>query len=157
MGEYTPSFEIKFCNIMGLGHFDKGKYTFHGIPYKIKELVSSSQNANTIYFCFETKLNANRKRKIKFPKGISYIGETSGNSGSAGVLVFADNNLKIENQSDVETIVSKYALFVKLKVGTEYFNLIGAYFPSDQRDCINIIKQIEQFILNKNITNFHLV
>ena len=154
MGEYTPSFEIKFCNIMGLGHFDKGKYTFHGIPYKIKELVSSSQNANTIYFCFETKLNANRKRKIKFPKGISYIGETSGNSGSAGVLVFADNNLKIENQSDVETIVSKYALFVKLKVGTEYFNLIGAYFPSDQRDCINIIKQIEQFILNKNITNF---
>ena len=68
-------------------------------------------------------MNANRKRKIKFPKGISYIGETSGDSGSAGVLVFADNNLKIENQSDVETIVSKYALFVKYYM---WFSVIRA-------------------------------
>ena len=77
--------QIKAVNICGLGIHKNSKYRTHPVPYKIKEIVSSAKYVPTIYGLLETQLNFNHRR-IKLPRGIRYLGETSGDRSKGGGL-----------------------------------------------------------------------
>ena len=150
------SVQIKFVNVFGIGKFEKNKFRLTGIPFKIKELVASSNYVPTIYVCLETKLKSFHKQ-IKLPRGTKYIGETSNDDGCGGIFCFMDNNLSIENrQNDVKVIVSKHALYFKIKVENQFLDLIAVYLPTERNEALSVIKEIDRFISDKNLTDFAL-
>lgn len=143
-------------NVRGLGSFKKNNYCLSKIPYKIKEMVSSSKYIPTIFFCLETHLKSFH-RQIRLPRGLKYIGETSHDSGKGGIFCFMSNCFSIENKDrDVKVIVSRYAMFVRVKIGTEYLNLIPVYLPSFKDETAQILNEISKFIEKNNITDFCL-
>ena len=150
------SVNILCTNVRGLGQFRKNRYRLNGVPYKIKEMVSSCRHIPTIYFCLETKLKSFH-RKIRLPKGMRYIGETSCDSGKGGIFAFMDNCFSIEDRKkDVKVIVSKHAMFVRVKIGNEYLNLVPVYLPSNREECDQIFKKVSSFLDRNNITNFSI-
>ena len=147
---------ILCTNVRGLGQFKKNRYRLNGVPYKIKEMVSSCRHIPTIYFCLETKLKSFHRR-IRLPKGMKYIGETSCDSGQGGIFGFMDNCYSIEDRKrDVKVIVSKHAMFVRVKIGNEYLNLVPVYLPSNREECNKILKKVSSFLDRNNITNFSM-
>ena len=137
------SVQIKFVNVFGIGKFEKNKFRLTGIPFKIKELVASSNYVPTIYVCLETKLKSFHKQ-IKLPRGTKYIGETSNDDGCGGIFCFMDNNLSIENrQNDVKVIVSKHALYFKIKVENQFLDLIAVYLPTERNEALSVIKETD--------------
>ena len=148
------SLQIKFVNVFGIGKFEKNKFRLNGVPFKLKEMVASSKYVPCVYVCLETKLKSFHKQ-IKLPKGTRYIGETSNDDGCGGIYCFMDNNLKIDDRSnDIKVIVSKHALYFRIKVENQYLNLIAVYLPCDTNDAISVINEIDRFILNRDLRNF---
>ena len=136
------SVNILCTNVRGLGQFRKNRYRLNGVPYKIKEMVSSCRHIPTIYFCLETKLKSFHRR-IRLPRGMRYIGETSCDSGQGGIFGFMDTCFSIEDRNrDVKVIVSKHAMFVRVKIGNEYLNLIPVYLPSNRTKLILSCKDL---------------
>ena len=151
------SLQIKFVNVFGLGHFSKSKFRLQGVPWKIKELVSEGNYIPTVYICVETKLTSFHKQ-IRLPKGTKYLAETSHDSASGGIFCFFDNSLTVENRkNDVKVIVSKHALFLRIKVKDQYVNLIAVYFPCETHEAISVINEIDKFILNNDLRDFSIM
>ena len=151
---FNIPFQIKFVNICGLGYHAKNKYRLDKIPYKIKELCTSSNYKPTIYLCLETHLKSFHKN-IRLPRSLRYLAETSSDSGSGGIYAFSDNIFEIENRaSDVKVIESKHALYIKVKIKDEFLNLIIVYLPFSKNEVQSIFLKIDQFIQQKNIQNF---
>ena len=90
----SASFQVKAANICGLGIHRSSKYRTHPIPYKIKEIVSSAKYIPTVYGLLETQLRCDHRR-IKLPRGIRNLGETSGDrnegGGSGGIFLMHDS------------------------------------------------------------------
>ena len=147
-------FQIKFANVCGLGFHDKNKYRLEKVPYKIKELTSSSNYKPCLYFALETKLKSFHKN-IRLPRSLRYLGETSSDCGTGGIYAFADNLFEIENRpSDVKVIETSHALFIKVKIKDKFLNLIIVYLPFLTSEIKDIFKKIDQFITQNNIQNF---
>ena len=118
--DFDFPFQIKFVNVCGLGYHAKNKYRLEKVPYKIKELTSSSNYKPCLYFCVESKLKSFHKN-IRLPRSLRYLGETSSDNGSGGIYAFADNVFEIENRaSDVKVIQSSHALFLKVKIKDKF-------------------------------------
>ena len=146
--------QIYFSNVMGLGYHNNNKFHLNRVPYKIKEMISSCKHTPTIFFAAETKLKSFH-RQIRLPKGYSYVGETSHDSASGGLFVFMSNCFSIENKAkDVRVIYSKHAMFVRVKIGSEYLNLIAVYLPSSKEETKKIMQEVDSFIRTNNITKF---
>ena len=142
---------IKFVNIRGLGFYSKGKYKLEKVPYKIKEFTASSNYLPHIYVCLETKLKCSHK-EIKLPRGCKYGGETSGNEASGGIFIYHDNLYEV---LESKTIISKYAMYIKYRIGDRIFNFIPVYLPSCSTKELEIMLQkISIFIRDHNLTEF---
>ena len=150
-------FQVKSINIMGLSANSKSKFRNQGIPFKIKEIVASSKYVPTLYILTETKLKCNHQR-IKLPRSLRYAGETSGITAKAGIFIFHDKSLIIENRKDnVVVITSQYAMYIKIKVFQKSYEFICVYLPSENKHCQKVLKDIDEFINRRNITNFTLI
>jgi len=150
-------FQIKAVNVMGLAVNSKSTFRNQGIPHKIKEIVASSRFLPTLYILTESKLKCNHQR-IKLPRSLRYAGETSGITAKAGIFIFHDKNLIIENkQDDVVVISSQYAMYIKIKVNEQFFEIICVYLPSQNKHCKKVLKDIDEFITKRKITNFTLI
>ena len=148
------SFQIKFANCMGLGHHNS-TLNITKISHKVKEFVLSTDQTETIFILLETKLKPNSK-SVRLPNRVKYIAETSCPSGSGGILVFADKHLLLHNPVlDVQTIVSKHALYFRIDIHGNIHDNIVVYLPCDINECINVLQQIEVFLDGKNIYDFH--
>ena len=150
-------FQVKAINVMGLSANSKSSFRNQGIPHKIKEIVASSKFLPTLYILTESKLKCNHAR-IKLPRSLRYAGETSGIIAKAGIFIFHDKNLKIENKKDdIVVITSQYAMYIKIKVNEKFFEFICVYLPSENKHCKNVLKDIDEFITKRNIANFTLL
>ena len=140
---------------MGLmGNQKNKKIRINGVLPKVKELVSSAKYIPTLFICVETKLKFSHKR-IKLPKDLRYLGETSGQECKAGIFVFHDKNITIEDRAnDVRVISSQYAMYLKVKHGDKQIEIICVYLPCETNHCIQILSEIENFIELNNIRNF---
>ena len=148
------SFQIRFANCMGIGSYSNG-INLSKISHKIKEFVISTNDIPTLFVFVETKLHASPK-SIRLPNRVKYIAETSDN-GAGGILVFGDKSLNLpDNLLDVQTIISKHALYVKILAGNMIHENIIVYLPHDNNECINALSQIDTFIQNKNLSEFHM-
>lgn len=146
--------QIYCSNVMGLGFHNSNRFHLNRVPFKIKEMISACKHVNTIFFAMETKLKSFH-RQIKLPRGYKYVGETSCDSASGGIYVFMSNCFTIENKArDVRVIYSKHAMFVRVKIGSEYLNLISVYLPSSKDETKKIMQEIDSFIETNNITKF---
>ena len=142
---------IKFVNIRGLGFYSKGKYKLDKVPFKIKELTASANYKPHIYICLETKLKCSHK-DIRLPNGCKYGGETSGNEASGGIFVYHDNLYEV---IETKTIISKYAMYLKYKIGDRTYHFIPVYLPTcSAKDLEDMLRKISIFIQDHNLTEF---
>ena len=142
---------IKFVNIRGLGFYSKGKYKLDKVPFKIKELTASANYKPHIYVCLETKLKCSHK-DIRLPNGCKYGGETSGNEASGGIFVYHDNLYEV---IETKTIISKYAMYLKYKIGDRTYHFIPVYLPTcSAKDLEDMLRKISIFIQDHNLTEF---
>lgn len=148
-----PSFNICFANVRGLnaslGQINASGYKTNRISSKIQELDSyNNYGTPTLYALLETKLKPS-KNPPKLPNHLRYIGETSNASG--GILLYAH---KILNLNEFCVIHSKHAVFVKLNLNNKVINNIIVYLPSKLRECLEVLKNIENFLEKANIVSF---
>ena len=146
------SYNICFANVRGLNGSlgqTNGTYQTNRISSKIQELVSfNNYGTPTLYALLETKLKPS-KNSPKLPNHLRYIGETSNASG--GILLYADKTL---NLNAFHVIHSKHAVFVKLNVNNRVINKIIVYLPSELRECLEVLQNIENFLERENIVSF---
>ena len=154
------SFQVISVNVMGLGGKTKSKLNnkTKRVSHKIKEIISSSRFIPTFYVLCETKRKCNFA-SLNLPNHIEYIGETSsGIRPSAGLYLFSDNILTIENKkTDVYVISSCHAMYTKLKVFDIFYEFICVYLPSDTNHCLQILNDIDKFISKKKLSKFTLI
>ena len=157
--DFPSSFQILSSNVKGgLSILSKSNSNFRssGISYKINEVCSYAGNIPTIFCLSETKLKAGSSR-IKLPRHVKYVGESSNQTSTAGILVFCDKRFEIENPNDVISIATSNAMYVKVKYGTLFIELIILYLPSKTKECIAVLKKVESFIDSRSLTNFSLL
>ena len=139
---------------MGLGHHNSS-LNITKISHKVKEFVLSTDQTETIFILLETKLKPHSK-SVRLPNRVKYIAETSCPSGSGGILVFADKHLLSHNPVlDVQTIVTKHALYFRIDIHGNIHDNIVVYLPCNVNECIKVLQDIEVFIERKNIHEFH--
>lgn len=151
------SFQIFSANVRGLGFFNKSKFRLSSVNYKLKELSAASKFIPSIFVCTETRLKSFHK-KIRLPRGCRYGGETSGDDGKGGIFVYFDNTYSIKDRkNDVKTIVSKYAMFIRVYVGDQFINMLPVYLLScKNQELVEILERISTFILEHNISEFSI-
>ena len=145
------SFNIRFCNIRGLGLLSENKNNFRTsrISHKIKELDYSNDGTITLYAVVETKAKPNKKT-VKLPNHLKFVGETC-KDGKGGILVYSHKSLLTESFA---VISSKHACFVKIKLNDTYVNNIIVYLPCELKECLQVLNDIEKFIVDNNLVNF---
>ena len=157
----SASFQVKAVNICGLGIHRSSKYRTHPIPYKIKEIVSSAKYIPTVYGLLETQLRCDHRR-IKLPRGIRYLGETSGDrnegGGSGGIFLIHDSTIEILNKKqDINVIISEHAMYAKITYFDVTLNLIFVYLPHETKQCLESLAAIDKFIEKKKLDQFMII
>ena len=155
------TFQLKCVNVCGLGIHKSSKYRTHPIPHKIKEIVANAKYIPTLYGLLETQLNFDHRR-IKLPRGLRYLGETSGNrengGGSGGIFLFNDNSIEISNRKqDIKVIVSEHAIFAKVKYFDVELQTIFVYIPHETKKCVETLEKIKEFIDEKKLDRFLII
>ena len=154
------SFQVISVNVQGLGGQTKSKLNnkTKTVSHKIKEIISSARFIPTFYILSETKRKCNFA-SLNLPSHVHYIGETSsGSSPSAGLYLFSDNLLTIEDRkNDVQVIHSCHAIFTRLKVFDKYYEFICVYLPSETKHCLLVLQDIDNFITKKKLKQFTLI
>ena len=155
---FPTSFQIVSSNVKGLGvsSQNKGNFRSSKISYKIKEICSNAGQLPTIFALSETKIKAG-SGKIKIPNHVRYIGQSNNREGTGGILILADKKFEIEDvKNDVIPIFSAHAIYFKIKLENVSLENIVLYLPCKNKDCLNVLKEVEKFIDKKSLTNFSL-
>ena len=144
------NFNIIFSNVRGLGSLCTNQigHRTNRISHKIQELDFSSQGIPSLYCLLETKLPAD-KNIPKLPRHLKFVGQTANKKG--GILIYIHNSLEFDN---FKVIYSKYAVYVKIKIGTTFIENIIVYLPCELKECLAVLHQIELFIQENSIENF---
>ncbi len=82
------------------------------------------------------------------PRGCKYGGETSGNEASGGIFIYHDNLYEV---LESKTIISKYAMFIKYRIGDRTFNFIPVYLPSCSTKELEISHIVNDILLEGKI------
>ena len=153
------SFQIKCCNVDGMGVHKKNTFRQHPTPPKIKELVSSAKHVPTLFCTLETQLRSDH-RYIKLPKNVRYLKETSGNefARNGGIFIFGDSMIQVENKNlDLVVIQSMHSIYTRVKYLEYDINVISVYLPHQTRRCVESLNIIDKFISEKQLTNFVII
>ena len=153
------SFQIKCCNVDGMGVHKKNTFRQHPTPPKIKELVSSAKHVPTLFCALETQLRSDH-RYIKLPKNVRYLKETSGNefARNGGIFIFGDSMIQVENKNlDLVVIQSMHSIYTRVKYLEYDINVISVYLPHQTRRCVESLNIIDKFISEKQLTNFVII
>lgn len=159
------SFQIICVNVCGMGLHTRTKYRSHPIPYKIKEIVSTSKYVPTLYALLETKLRHDHKR-IKLPNGLNYLGETSGGRNLAGdytrnggIFLFKEKSILVhDKKKHIRVISSQHAMYCKLFIDKNIsLDLVIVYLSYKVDECEQTLKEIDQFLTEQKISKFAIV
>ena len=142
---------------MSLGTSSKRNFRMNSISFKIRELVSSAKYVPSLFILLETKLKCFHK-KISLPKSTKYLGETSGIAAKAGIFLFTDRTILVENfKTDVCVISSTHAMYVKVKHNAITYEVICVYLPCETQKCLKVLDDIDEFIVKKGISSFTFI